>query len=155
MLKTVAVWLAFLGLAMLNACTHERPGDARRFTWNLHMEGPTARLAYGLPYSDNVGLILSCDRASGVVGVYGQAEPDRPVMTLASGRATSDIKGRVEPDPFTGGYSFEARTPTRLAALDGFVKTGKLSVIGKDRAIVMPASGAERATVRRFFEHCA
>ncbi|HYF22122.1 MAG TPA: hypothetical protein VD929_01875 [Caulobacteraceae bacterium] len=155
MLKTVAVWLAFLGLAMLNACTHERAGEPQRFAWNLHMEGPTARLAYGQPYSDNVGLILSCEQASGVVGVYGSTDPDRAVLRLASGRATSDLAGRVEADPFTGGYSFEAEAPVRAAALDGFVKTGKLSVIGKDRAIVMPASGAERASVRRFFEHCA
>ncbi len=153
MLKIVAVWTTVVGVGLLNACAH-KVEQANASSWHLFQEGSTAKLAYGPPNTDAVGLMMECGRSAGQVTVYGDVEPGHPKLTLASGRAVSSVQGRTFPDQLSPSIAFEGEAPVSAEALKGFAKSGKLSIIGQKSAKVMPARGDDRTEVRRFFDFC-
>lgn len=151
MLKIFLVWAVFLAMAVAEASLGAREPPA---SWHLYFEDSLAKLAYGPPDSDNVGLMLTCEAHSGAVRVYSDAEAGRPTLLLASGRKSTRLNGVTYADPENGGTAFETETSSHAAALENFAKTGRLSVIDADRARPMPASAADKREVRRFFAHC-
>lgn len=153
MLRTVSVWLALAGLGVLNACADGGPPAAGP-SWFLQHEGATAKLVYGQPNSDNVGLMLTCEAGAEQVVVHGDAEGAGAEVTLASGRATEAFDGVAYPDPMTSRTAVEARAALESPVFQRFARTGKLSLIGEGRARIMPARGADQAEVRRFFAWC-
>jgi hypothetical protein len=153
MLKIFAIWTTVVGLGLLNACAH-KVEQADAASWHLFNDGATAKLAYGPPNTDAVGLMMECGKAQGLVTVYGDVEPGQAALTLASGRSVSDLRGRTYSDQLSPGVAFEGEAPVTIDALRGFARTGKLSIIGQKSAKVMPARGDDRADVRKFFDFC-
>lgn len=151
MLKIFLVWVLFLGFAVTEASLGVREAPS---SWHLYFEDSLAKLAYGTPNSDNVGLMLTCEARSGAVRVYSDAEPGRPTLVLASGRKSTRLQGVVYPDPLSGGTAFETETSSHAAAFQNFARTGRLSVIDAAHARPIPASAEDKREVRRFFAYC-
>jgi hypothetical protein len=156
-MRTLALTcLSFLGLAVLSGC-NTRPAEpvSSAYVWNFFFDGDEARLAYGRPNSDEVGLMMTCVPHSGALALSDVAEPGRKVLTLVSGPARSDLAGASEPDPLTGGELIEAAATIGDPAIAGFARSGRLTVVHEDRRIAMPTSAADRTAVDRFFAACA
>jgi hypothetical protein len=156
MLKVALVYLGILGLAAVNACAlrSSRPESVRP-VWNFSFDGQEAKLAYGPPNSDEVGLMLTCAPHAGAVLLSDEVEPGRSTLTLIAGDKRADLRGAVAPDPASGSLLIEAAASLAEPALSAFRDTGRLSVVHHGRRIPMPASSGERLAVGRFFAECA
>lgn len=157
MRKLAAIGLGLVAYAAVAACAHsmdQAQAQTGPVTWNLHMNGDEAKLAYGQPNSDLVGVMLTCERGSGMVTVAGDVSKDRPVLVLASGRETLKLQGQAEPDPYTGGLWMEAEAPVRAQALARFERTGDLAVKQRIGRMNMNASDTSKGDIQTFFAHC-
>ena len=155
MRRIAAIALGLFTWGSVAACAHHiDQTNAGALTWNLHMAGTEAKLAYGQPNSDLVGLMLTCQQGSGTVLVSGDVSADRPQLVLASGDRRLRLAGAAQPDPYTGGLYVEASAPAESPALRRFARTGDLRLVRKlaDREMAAPASA--RGDIRRFFAHC-
>ena len=150
--------LSLLSVLTLAACAHEAGDGERRgayggMDWVLSQaEGYESKLAYGVPDTDNVAVMLSCqpksDQVSVVlVGVEGGA---RPVLTLGSGRTLTRLPAtRVQG---MDAFDVEATAPARSRPLTRFAETGELTVgVGARRTEMPPADPAKS---RKFVESC-
>lgn len=155
MRKIAAIGLGLAAYAAVAACAHTLDRvQPSAVAWNLHVAGDQAKLAYGQPNSDLVGLMLTCERGSGQVVVAGDVSADRPVLVLASGRKTLKLQGQAEPDPYTGGLWMEAAAPTGEDTFARFQRTGDLKIKQRIGAMNMSASESSKRDIRRFFAHC-
>lgn len=153
MLRTVAIWLGVGALGVLNACAQNR-AEGPRPAWNLAVDDAGAQLAYGVPQTDNVGLMLSCERGLGKVLVTADAPGGRGELQLASGPTVRRVDGEVYRDPLTSRPALEAEASPEDPVFERFAETGRLAVIGGGLARPMPAKGDDRKAVRRFFDLC-
>lgn len=148
------VLTALLGVSgLVSACAHPLP-QPERLSWNYFFDGQEAKLAYGRPNSDEVGLMMTCAPHSGSVLVSSDATAGQPRLILVSGKSKSTLSGSAEVDPLTGTTQAHAAASLRDAALRGFARSGKLSVERDGRSLEMPASLGDRDAVRRFFSAC-
>ena len=155
MRKLAAIGVGVAAYVAVAACAHTM--DTVRTSsvdWNLHLAGNEAKLAYGQPNSDLVGLMMSCERGSGAVLVSGDVTPERPVLVLASGRQTLKLQGDASPDPYTGGLFMEAETSTEADTLKRFQRTGDLALKQRLGKLEMRASDNAKGDIRKFFAHC-
>lgn len=155
-----ALAVGCLMTAALAACTHqqsmaqlsERPEGFGLF---YNDQGERASLAYGQPNSDNVGLMLQCQKGAGRVQVSDTVRAELgQSLVLTSGRQTSELLSRVEDGESGAPQMVMADTTTEAQALKAFRKSGKISVkygkIGYD----VTASREEQAGVELFFSVC-
>lgn len=147
------------GAALLGACTMgggdkavqtAMPAD---FGFHFLDEGSDAKLAYGQANSDNVGLMLQCEKGSRMVAVSDMVRSSpTPTLTLVSGKASSTVKVAIEPGP--GAAVAVGQAPVATPALTGFRKSGKLAVSYAGLRYDMTAKPNEQASVQRFFAAC-
>ena len=78
---------ALAGQAMTTAPAVPGQGAAG---WYLLHEGPMAKLAYGLPDSDQVALMLTCSPGDRTAVVYGDVQPRKAGRHLRAVAADSD-----------------------------------------------------------------
>lgn len=154
MRKTIAIAIGLLGFGSVAAVAHTIDQVSPDVTWNLTVQGDEAKLAYGQPNSDLVGVMMTCQRGDGAVTVSGDVSADKPVMVLASGKRRLSLSGPAEADPYSGGHYMEARAPLHNAALDRFAETGDLAMVTGGRSTDMHASAKARGDIQRFFAHC-
>ncbi len=154
MRKTIAIAVGLLSFGSVAAVAHTIDRVSPAVTWNLTVYGDEAKLAYGQPNSDLVGVMMTCQRGDGAVTVSGDVPADRPVMVLASGERRLSLSGPAESDPYSGGHYMEARAPLHNAALDRFAETGDLAMVTGGRSTDMRASAEARGDIQRFFAHC-
>jgi hypothetical protein len=138
-------FIALAGQALTTAPTAPGQGAAG---WHLLHEGPMAKLAYGLPDSDQVALMLTCSPGDQTAVVYGDAQPQSPALTLAS-------MGPQPIDPLSDGEAFETRLPLSDAALTGLARGGRIAVQTEAGDQQIRASRAERRMVQGFLSYCA
>ena len=155
---------ALLGLGLaalaLAGCGHDdkraaiRLSEEPAFGLFFNDNGETASLAYGEANSDNVALLLECAKGSGRVQVSDLARTEAsPRLVLASGRKASELAARVEATD-GGPAILVADAPLAADSLQGFRKTGRLTVgQGSDRYGVS-AKGPEREDIDLFFTAC-
>ena len=152
---TIGLGLAALALA---GCGHDDKRAAMRLTeapaYGLYFNdnGESASLAYGEANSDNVSLMLECAKGSGRVQVSDAMRAEAPVLVLASGRRTTELGARVE--TADGPAVLVAEAPLAADALQGFHKTGKLTVSQGEARYGVAASDPERQEVGLFFTAC-
>jgi hypothetical protein len=150
--------LSLLSVLALAACAHEAgDGETRGvyggMDWVLSQaEGYESKLAYGVPDTDNVAVMLSCQPKSDhvsvvLVGVEGGA---RPTLTLGSGRTVTRLPATKVQGMDT--FDVEATAPARSAPLARFAETGELTVGVGARRAQMPAADPSKS--RRFVESC-
>lgn len=154
MRKTIAIAVGLLSFGSVAAFAHTIDRVFPDVTWNLTVYGDEAKLAYGPPDSDLVGVMMTCQRGDRAVTVSGDVPGDRPAIVLASGERRLSLAGPVEADPYSGGHYMEARAPLHNAALDRFAETGELAMVMGGRSTELHASAKAKGDIQRFFAHC-
>jgi len=153
--RIAAIALGLFTWGSVAACAHHMDQAAQSaLTWNFHVYGDEAKLAYGQPNSDLVGVMLTCQRGAGSVMVSSDVSRGKPQLVLASGETKLRLTGPAEADPYTGGVYLQARAPARAPALRQFAETGDLRLVRDLRDTEMNASPAAKGDIRRFFAHC-
>lgn len=99
MRKTIAVAVGPPGFGSVAAFARTIDRVSTVVTWNLTVHGDEAKLAYGKPNSDLVGVMMTCERGDGAVTVSGDAPADRPAPVLTSGERRLGLSGPTEADP--------------------------------------------------------
>ncbi len=113
----------------------------------------SAKLAYGAPDSDDVGLMMECDKGSRTVRVSDIVRSNpAPMLILASAGGRSELKAAVEPGE--GQPLVTASAPSAAPAFDGFRKSGKIEVDYAGLTYSLAAKPFEKPTVERFFAMC-
>lgn len=153
--RYAAIALGLFTWGSVAACAHHLDRQAESILqWNFHVFGDEAKLAYGQPNSDLVGVMLTCRRGAGSVMVSSDVPADRPVLVLASGSRKLSLTGPAEPDPYSGGLFLQASAPAGDPALQRFARTGDLRLVRRMQDTEMNARDAAKGDIRRFFAHC-
>lgn len=143
--------VAALGLiaaaAQSSASNTGSPPAADGMGWHLSHEGSMAKIAYGLPNSDQLALMMTCEPGRTTATVYGDVQPASPRLVHASA-------GPAEIDPLGGGLLDETRIPTTDPVLRRLVRTGTLAVDGEAGRFELTATAKERRLIGEFFAWC-
>ena len=138
------------------ACAHPAPEAQAAMQWSFnytHVEG--LKLVYGQPRSDNVLVMLSCQPHSGLVEIAVATSEVKPgTVGLLSRRVGFDLTGAPAPTPVEGVGMVMGTTRADVPALEGFARTGELSVRTAGRRIAATARGDDHALVSGFFGQC-
>ncbi|MGZ9098450.1 MAG: hypothetical protein ACXW3O_01985 [Brevundimonas sp.] len=151
MFKIAIPAVAALGLIAFAAQSQATNADARTggapMGWHLSHEGQMAKLAYGVANSDQLALMMTCERGQAQAVVYGDVQPASPRLIKASMSA-----GAI--DPLGGGLADEARISTRDPALQQLAQVGKMPVEGEAGRFELTATRDERRVIDDFFAYC-
>jgi hypothetical protein len=146
--------------AILAGCNLQRapaPVVSARTGFFFNDGGDTAGLAYGEADSDNVGLMMQCERGARRVeitdAVHAGARKGE-TLVLASGGARSQLPTRVEVDEERGAPLASGQALTDNPVLTAFRKSGRVTVKLGAREQAYVASPAELISVARFFAVC-
>lgn len=148
-----------LGLAascLLAGCAHQTPApDASGMAWSLNETSTEGvKLAYGVPNSDMVLVMMTCRPSSGEVALLQAVGPDMPAaITLTSGGTQARFSGEASPSMGDGAF-VEAMAPADNPALARFARTGDLAVRNEGRSHPLPATSADRDRIAAFFRSC-
>ena len=151
MLKFAIPAVAALGLIAVAAQSQATNADARiggpeAMGWHLSKEGDMAKLAYGVANSDQLALMMTCERGQSQAAVYGDVQPATPRLVRAS------VETAI--DPLSGDLADESRVSVRDPALRQLVRNGKLAVEGDAGTFELTASHDERRLIGDFFAYC-
>ena len=155
--KGLTVMLLAAG-AVLSGCGHDRPSAGLGSAYGLYFndQGGSASLAYGLANSDDVALMLQCEKGRGAVDVSDivRAQP-APRLVLTSDGRTTQVAVKVAPGESDGPRILSGKAPLDAPALAAFRRSGRIEVANGNVRYGLKASDAERAGVERFFKACA
>ncbi|MDG2522720.1 hypothetical protein P7B02_14370 [Caulobacter segnis] len=147
--------LMVLALLGLGACAHDRGEVVPGYSWiYLENQSEGAKLAYGLPNSDAVILMMTCKPGTKSVGLSLISGDKKPEFTLVSRKAQERVVGRSTPDMMSGARLIEASSRADGAALRSFERTGDLAVVNQGRRFNLKAGKNDRADVTQFFRSC-
>jgi hypothetical protein len=151
MFKIVIPAVAALGLIAFAAQSQPTASDAETgvapMGWHLSHEGQMAKLAYGVANSDQLALMMTCERGQTQAVVYGDVHPASPRLIKAA-TTTATI------DPLSGGLADEARISVQDPAMQQLARLGKLSVDGEAGRFELTATSEERRLIGDFFAYC-
>jgi len=116
-------------------------------SWTLHHEGSLAKLAYGVPNSDQLALMVTCAPGQSLATVYGDVRLEGAQMIRTS-------LGPQPIDPLSGGLADETRVSINDPSLQGLAERGRLTVIGDAGRFRIGAGQEERRLVRDFLSYC-
>ena len=116
-------------------------------------EGPSVKLAYGAPNSDDVAFMMQCAKGSHVVELSDVARADvDPTLTLgAEGRVVA-LRGAVSGGD--GPSILTARARSDIAPLKAFRGSGRIAVGYAGMKYDVSAKPSEKIGVDRFFKAC-
>jgi hypothetical protein len=150
MFKIAIPAVAALGLvafaARSQATNLDVQGEVAPMGWHLSQEGSLAKLAYGVANSDQLALLMTCERGQTQATVYGDVQPAGSRIVRTS--APSAI------DPLSGNLSGEARISVRDPGLQQLARTGKLAVVADAGRFQLSASPTEQRLIGDFFAYC-
>ena len=162
-----------LVLAMTGTSAFAQPAvDGRAWYVDVIKGAPQARLYFGVPEIDDVGLTLSCPPGSGQVtasfrvakqladrqvgGVWvdkaGIKTPWPASVKLTSGAASSTLRGKASADELDGGSFISVEIATRAPVIASFAKTGLVQATALGETISHPV--ATLRLVRKFLSAC-
>lgn len=150
MLKIAIPAVAALGLIAFAAQSQATNSDIQTgvapMGWHLSHEGSLAKLAYGVENSDQLALIMTCERGQAQATVYGDVQLASPRLIKASMSAAID--------PLSGGLANETRISVRDPAMQQLARSGKLAVEAEAGQFELSATPAERRLIGEFFAYC-
>lgn len=150
MFKIAIPAVAALGLIAFAAQSQATDADVQTAVtpmgWHLSHEGSLAKLAYGVENSDQLAMMMTCERGQALATVYGDVRPASPRSIKAS--------VAVAIDPLNGGLSDEARISVRDPALQQLARSGKLAVEAEAGNFELAATATERRLIGDFFAYC-
>jgi hypothetical protein len=153
MLRRLVSGLSLLALAGVSGCVHAPDVARASMSWSYFSDGQESKLAYGVPNSDAVGLMMTCRPHTKLVSVSGE-DPSRGPLILVSNGERTRLDGQAKPDPLTGSDWIEAQTAADQGALAHFGRSGELRVVANGRVTSLSASDRDRPQVQRFFSDC-
>lgn len=136
--------IALATQAMISAPA--RPSETTAGWFLLH-EGSMAKLAYGLPDSDNIALMLTCSPGDVQAMVYGDVEP-------MSARLHQTSSGPDPQDPLSGGDAWEMTMPLDDQGLMELARNGHFQVRAEGDLHQISATVRERKLVNDFLGYC-
>lgn len=123
-------------------------------SWNFSRSAAGAKIAYGVPQTDNVRLMLRCPESGEALLSFirpADIAEDRPdTLSIASGSARRSLTIETQQGPL--GTSVLAQAPLSAAPLQQFRSGNELEVRWGDETISVP--GAPDGPVRQFFDAC-
>ncbi|GAA0627170.1 hypothetical protein GCM10009422_25110 [Brevundimonas kwangchunensis] len=139
--------LALIAVAAQSSATDQND-DTRvgGMGWHLSEEPGMAKLAYGVANSDQLALLMTCERGAAQTVVYGEVKPVGPQMVHASAMAPID--------PLSGGLADEVSMSTTSASLQRLKTAGRLQVEGEAGQFELTATRSERQAIAAFFAYC-
>ena len=151
MFKVLLPAAAALGLVAFGAqskgASSEPEMTQPTMSWTLHHEGSLAKLAYGVPNSDQLALMVTCAPEQSLATVYGDVRLEGAQMIRAS-------LGPQPMDPLSGGLADETRVAINDPSLQGLAERGRLTVIGDAGRFRIDAGQEERRLVSDFLAYC-
>lgn len=137
----------------LGSCVSQQAAVSDGFAWSYqNNEGEGPKLIYGAPMSDNVVLMMTCERPGvATVSLLG-GSPQAGLVLTSAGKPTR-FGGQLVAAPGMG-HMIETSAPLDSQPLVRFQRTGDLALIDRGRSVELDASGVERKAVGRFFKAC-
>jgi hypothetical protein len=122
--------------------------------YGLHLvnTGEHIKLAYGLPQSDAVRLMLQCEPGSGAIEVSDNAPNEQPELTLRAGGQQTTLRGEIQPGILSP--IVVARAAPDNVALNAFRADGRMEVTAGGTAYAITVHADESASVENFFSAC-
>lgn len=124
------------------------PLESPAMAWSLTHEGDMAKLAYGVPHSDVLALMVTCSPGRGTAVVYGDVQP-AGVRLIRASQAPRPL------DPLSGGEAEEVEIAIDHPELRALARSGRMTVEAEGGVFALPASMAERGLARDFLAYCA
>jgi len=150
MLKIAIPALAALGIiafaAQSRATNAEVQTAVAPMGWHLSHEGSLAKLAYGVENSDQLALMMTCERGQTQATIYGDVQPATPRLIKTSAVAAID--------PLSGGLADETQVSVRDPAMQRLARSGKLAVEAEAGQFELSATPDERRLIGDFFAYC-
>lgn len=164
---TAACALFVAGAGVLAGCMQQRPpavpGQTAKTQPGMGFfldrnEDEGWKLAYGQANTDNVSLMLECKPGSRRIDVFDLVHSktrNGAMLTLTSGKIQSAIPVTVEADEASddGTVAVAHATPD-MPALDGFRRSGSITVKLGSREFSLTATQAEKPQIAKFFSGC-
>lgn len=151
MFKVLVPAAAALGLiafaAQSQGAASEPPMTQPVMSWTLHHDGEFAKLAYGVPNSDQLAIMVACRPGDRTASVYGDVRLETAQVVQAS-------YGAQPLDPLSGGLAQEVRVAVNDPSLARLVQRGRLTVEGDAGRFTLTADQEERRLVRDFLAYC-
>lgn len=116
-------------------------------SWTLHNEGDLAKLAYGVPNSDQLALMVTCAPGVRLATVYGDVRLEAAQIVQAN-------YGPQPLDPLSGGLAEEVRISVNDPSLQRLAERGRLNVSGDAGRFELTAGQEERRLVGDFLTYC-
>lgn len=131
------------------------PAPVEALDWILDAEASDARLAYGVPASDDLRIGLECERGSGelTVTVLAPAHAAREIL-LESGGDTLRLAAVSEADPVHEGLLLTASARADEPVFLRFRRIGWLAVWRDGSREVHAAHPGSGDRIERFFTFC-
>jgi hypothetical protein len=133
--------LGLIVAAVLTGCALPRERAGAGMRWGLEsVTAKGARLALGVPGTDDVRMILTCRSGSEAIDVtvVGRAG-DGAVVELQSGEVVGRYAGAGHVDEESlGGLDIDLKIPVSDPVLASFAETGKLTIVFTQRQVRLP-----------------
>lgn len=151
MFKVLLPAVAALGLVTFAAQSQGAASDGEMtqpvMSWTLHHEGSLAKLAYGVPNSDQLALMVTCVPGDRRATVYGDVQ-------LEAASVVQTVYGSQPIDPLSGGLAEEQRIALNDSALERLADRGRMTVVGDAGRFHLEAGAQERRLVGDFLAYC-
>lgn len=148
MFKVLVPAVAALGLVAFAAQSRvsvaDQDLDTSVMSWSIHHEGALAKLAYGVPYSDQLALMITCMPGDATAYVYGDVQIEGARLMQAS----------LTLDPLSAGDADESEIALSNPALAGLANRGRMTVTGDAGRFQLIADREERRIVSDFLSYC-
>jgi len=142
-----------LAALALGSCVSPQATLTDGFAWTYqNNEGEGPKLTYGAPMSDNVVMMMVCERP-GVANLSLLGGSPQGGLVLTSAGKPMRFGGELVASPGMG-HTIETSARLDSRPLARFQRTGDLTLVDRGRSVALDARGAERKQVKRFFEVC-
>jgi hypothetical protein len=146
---------SFIAACALSACAHQTTpavSGVEGMRW-IEVEGDDPKLAFGLPNSDVLVLMMTCEARSGqvAIAVFGEAGGKTPTLQLKSGAASTRLAVNRAPSELHDAV-VETAAPAATPVLASFARTGELAIGVGTSPTALPA--AEPRMSGAFVERC-
>jgi hypothetical protein len=114
--------------------------------WHLSHEGSLAKLAYGVENSDQLALMMTCERGQTQATVFGDVQP------AAAHLINTSMSGSI--DPLSGDLADVSRISVRDPVVQQLARSGRMAVEAETGAYELTATSAERGVISQFIAYC-
>ncbi|HEY8571863.1 hypothetical protein [Phenylobacterium sp.] len=146
---------SLIAACAISACAHQTTppvAAVEGMRW-IEVEGDDPKVAFGVPDSDVMVVMMTCAPRSGQVAIAVTAAPDaKPrAVELRSGQAAQRLAAVTMPSELHDGL-VETAAPASGPVLASFARTGELAIGVGASPMLLPA--ADRQMAGRFVEAC-